>query len=218
CKIAGKSCVLLLTPVPECSVRKGELLYPGRGLMEGWFDACTGYFNTQDRSNSWDFTAPYLVSNASFFVAEGNPTGFNPDLDDYSSFTLVYQITAITNNHCLNRLHKKFNRLIVTEGEEEAILMVLNGTADAWFTKEDNIPRLQRLPQRFHCENVGTSIMTRKGGELPSWWNVAFAEFYSTGGYSNFCKEQGQMYNVNFPCLEGPEKSAELKEGTIEGF
>lgn len=218
CKIAGKSCVLLLTPVPECSVRKGDLLYPGRGLMEEWFDACTGYFNTQDRSNSWDFTSPYLVSNASFFVVEGNPTGFDPDLEDYSSFTIVYQITAITNNHCLNRLHKKFKRLIVTETEEEAIQMVLNRTADAWFTKEVDISQLEQLPQRFHCENVGTSIMTRKGGELPSWWNVAFEEFYSTGGYRTFCQEQGQMYNVNFPCVEGPEHPTQPRLTTLEGF
>ncbi|BFY99487.1 hypothetical protein BsWGS_02527 [Bradybaena similaris] len=218
CKIAGKSCVLLLQPVPECSVRKGELLYPGRGLMEGWFDACTGYFNTVDRSNSWDFTSPYLVSNASFYVSEGNPTGFNPDSDDYSAFTIVYQATAITTNHCLNRLHKKFNKIIVVELEEDAILMVLNRTADTWFTKEVGISRLQQLPQRFHCENVGTSIMTRKGGELPSWWNAAFDEFYSTGGFQNFCQEQRQMYNFNFPCVEGPDKRAVPRVSVLQGF
>lgn len=56
--------------------------------MSGWFDACTGYFNTMDRSNSWDFTAPYLVSNASFYVAPGNPKKFNASMDDYSKFIL----------------------------------------------------------------------------------------------------------------------------------
>lgn len=56
--------------------------------MENWFDACTGYFDTFDRDNSWDFTLPYLVSYASFYVARGNPSGFNPDAKDYSLFTI----------------------------------------------------------------------------------------------------------------------------------
>ena len=56
--------------------------------MEGWFDACTGYFDTFDRENSWDFTSPYLISNASFYVKPGNPTNFDPTLDDYSDFVI----------------------------------------------------------------------------------------------------------------------------------
>uniref|UniRef100_A0A0B6ZXS1 Solute-binding protein family 3/N-terminal domain-containing protein n=1 Tax=Arion vulgaris TaxID=1028688 RepID=A0A0B6ZXS1_9EUPU len=204
CERAGKKCALLLAQVPECTVRIGELLYPGRGLMEGWFDACTGYFNTQDRENSWDFTSPYLVSNASFYVRKGNPSKFDPDSADYSSFIIVYQATSITNKHCLNRLYKKFNQIIVVEDKESAIALIKNKTADTWFTKEVDVSQLEQLPQRFHCENVGTSIMTRKGSDLPSWWNVAFEEFFSTGEYTSFCEEKGRQYNYNFPCVEGP--------------
>ncbi|CAL1532196.1 unnamed protein product [Lymnaea stagnalis] len=219
CQKAGKACTLLLAEVSECTVRKGELLYPGRGLMEGWFDACTGYFDTFDRENSWDFSSPYLVSYGSFFVAAGNPSGFNPDAADYSLYTIVYTETAITNAHCLNRLHKRYSRLLVVPDRPDAIAMLLNGTADAWFTKDDGAQGIERLPQELHCENVGTSIMTRKGGELPVWWNKAFGDFYSSGEYNAFCLEKGKQYNNTFPCLPPPKslvgngKSHQLKEG-----
>ncbi|KAH9499914.1 hypothetical protein Btru_076906 [Bulinus truncatus] len=204
CEKARKRCTLMLAEVDECTVRRGELLYPGRGLMEGWFDACTGYFDTYDRDNSWDFTLPYLVSSASFYVAKGNPSNFNPDLDDYSAFTIVYTETAITNSHCLNRLHKKYGKLIVVPDRSDAINMLLNRTADAWFTKDDGAPAIARLPQEFHCENVGTSIMTKKGGGLPVWWNKVFTEFYTSGEYNAFCREKGIEFKTTFPCLPEP--------------
>ncbi|XP_059163579.1 uncharacterized protein LOC131946687 isoform X2 [Physella acuta] len=216
CAKAGKSCSLLLAGVPECSVRKGEILYPGRGLMENWFDACTGYFDTLDRDNSWDFTLPYLVSYASFYVAKGNPSGFNPDASDYSLYTIVYTETSISNDHCLNRLHKKYKKLVVVPDRPDAIAMLLNGSADAWFTKDDGSPDIELLPQHFHCENVGTSIMTKKGGELPMWWNPAFEEFYNSGEYNDFCLERGKHYKNDFPCLPPPSEKKLHK--SQEGF
>jgi hypothetical protein len=201
CERAGKRCTLMQAQVPECGVRKGELLYPGRGLMEGWFDGCTGYFNTADRRNSWDFTSPYLVSSGTFKVAPGNPKKFDPKSDDYSDFVIVYMATAITNDHCLNRLHKKFGKLIVVEDEIEAQAMVLNGTADTWFTKFFGPIKLESLPEKFHCENVGTSIMVKKGSDIPGWWKPAFKEFYESGAFTRFCLEQGKRYDNKFPCL-----------------
>ncbi|KAK3800063.1 hypothetical protein RRG08_015031 [Elysia crispata] len=201
CSRADKRCHLMLAQVSECTTRDGELLYPGRGLMEGWFDACTGYFETLERDNSWDFTAPYLLSNASFYVKPGNPSKFDPALDDYSNFVLVRADTSITNDHCLNRLHKKFNKLLDVPTQYEAIAAVLNGTADAWFTKRQGETQLEELTPRFHCENVGTSIMTKKGSPLPAWWDTAFEEFYSTGEFNQFCLDKGLEYNYDFPCV-----------------
>lgn len=206
CSRANKQCHLMLAQVSECTTRDEELLYPGRGLMEGWFDACTGYFETMDRDNSWDFTAPYLISNASFYVKPGNPTNFDPTQDDYSKFVLVHADTAITNDHCLNRLHKKFKKLLDVPTRVEAIEAVLNGTADAWFTKRKGETQLEELAPRFHCENVGTSIMTKKGSQLPQWWDEAFQEFYSTGDFNQFCLEKGLQYNFDFPCVPSPMK------------
>ncbi|GFN77307.1 hypothetical protein PoB_000381300 [Plakobranchus ocellatus] len=199
CAIADKRCVLMLAQVAECTTRDGELLFPGRGLMEGWFDGCTGYFETVDRDNSWDFTSPYLVSNASFYVRPGNPSNFDPTLDDYSNFVLVHADTAITNDHCLNRLKKKFNVLLDVPTEYEAIQAVLNGTADAWFTKRKGETQLEELSPRFHCENVGTSIMAKKGSDLPGWWNAAFQQFFSSGQFTKFCQDKGKEYNLFFP-------------------
>ena len=75
--------------VSECTIRpRGEIMSPGRGLSEGWFDGCTGYFNTLDRFNSWDFTSPYLASAATFRVKKGNPSGFDPSSFSLKDFTI----------------------------------------------------------------------------------------------------------------------------------
>ena len=58
------------------------------GLMAGWFDACTSYANSPDRRGAFDFTVPYLGTGAHFAVKSGNPSGFSPDMEDLSGFTL----------------------------------------------------------------------------------------------------------------------------------
>jgi len=213
CKRADKKCHLLTAQVKECTTGMGDLTYPGRGMNEGWFDGCTGYFNTYERSNSYDFTTPYLVSTSSFKVAPGNPTKFDPSADDYSPWTIVHAETAITNAHCLNRLHKKFGKIIIAKDVLEAQDMVLAGKADAWFTKYREPIKLEGLPEQFHCGYVGTSIMVKKGSEVPSWWNPAFTEFYQSGGFNQFCMDQEKKHpGVKFPCLPPPKSRPE------EGF
>ena len=56
--------------------------------MDGWVDACTGYADTIDREGAFDFSSPYLPGGgAHFFVAPGNPSGFDPSLEDFTNFT-----------------------------------------------------------------------------------------------------------------------------------
>ena len=55
--------------------------------MAGWFDACPGYAISVDRQATFDFTLPFVTSTGRFAVLPGNPSGFNPDTDDYSGFT-----------------------------------------------------------------------------------------------------------------------------------
>ena len=45
-----------------------------------------------------------------------------------TSIVTVHADTAITNDHCLNRLHKKFDKLLDVPTQYEAIDAVLNGT------------------------------------------------------------------------------------------
>ena len=56
--------------------------------MSEWFDACPGYVISPDRLGAFDFTKPYLMTDASFTVKKGNPDKFNPDSDDFSKFTI----------------------------------------------------------------------------------------------------------------------------------
>ncbi|GFO19551.1 hypothetical protein PoB_004605600, partial [Plakobranchus ocellatus] len=205
CRIAKKKCVLMLAKVAECTARDGEIFYPGPGLQQGNFDACTGYFNTYERQNSFDFTDPYLVSDASFYVLPGNPKKFDPSKGDYSKFVLVRADTSITNDHCLNRLGKKFGKLITVKDMRAAIKTIKEGEADAWFTKRKGVTELEELKERFHCENVGTSVMTRKGSDLPTWWNRAFRIFYASGDFNRFCERKGREFDFDFPCVPPPK-------------
>ena len=85
--------------------------------------------------------------------------------------------------------------------------------ADAWFTKRQGETQLEELTPRFHCENVGTSIMTKKGSPLPAWWDTAFEEFYSTGEFNQFCLDKGLEYNCkSFEKLELHNISLTLKQ------
>ena len=68
------------------SIVKVRILYSG--LWGQWVDGCPSYAITTDRKTEFDFTLPYLATAASFTVAPGNPSGFDPNLEDYSAFNL----------------------------------------------------------------------------------------------------------------------------------
>lgn len=220
CERAGKYCTLMLSKAEECTRRKHDVFYAGRGLLESWFDGCTGYYNTPERVNSYDFTASYLTNYASFSVAPGNPSKFDPTLEDYSAFTIVYKESSETNQHCLNRLKKKYTQVVVVQNQAEAVEAVLSGKADAFFAtriaSEAAVEQLEELPHRLHCDKVGTGIMVRKGSKIPTWWDPAFEQFYLTGDYNRWCDKKKKEYKFDFPCLPKPETpKLEVQE---EGF
>ncbi|XP_005103882.1 uncharacterized protein LOC101861674 [Aplysia californica] len=209
CSVVQKKCKIVLAEFTECTITERNINYAGRGLMSGWFDGCPGYVLSLDRQGAFDFTEPYLATDASFTVSPGNPSGFDPDLDDYSKFTLTHLTGAVTNAQCLNRLHKKFGKIIVAADLPDAKELLLNRTADVLFSARRSISGLEVLPQRVHCEMGGTGVMLKKGSELAQWWNPAFQTLVLSGGYAQFCAESETKYNATFRCLSG------LKAGHI---
>ncbi|KAK7508257.1 hypothetical protein BaRGS_00000496 [Batillaria attramentaria] len=198
CAEAGKNCSMVLAEFTECSFTNREINYPGRGLMAGWFDACPGYAITVDRQSGFDFTDPYLVTVATFTVAPGNPSGFDPTASDYSDFTLAHLTGAPTNAACLRRLKKTFGKILIARDLPDAKQLLLNGTAQAVFSPRTNIPGLDVLPARFHCDEGGAGVMVKKGSDLPSWWNPAFKTILSSGRYQNLCYQASQKYLCKF--------------------
>jgi len=222
CKIAGKRCHLGLAEAHECTMRKGEMFYAGRGLLEAWFDGCTGYYDINERRVSWDFTAAYLTNYGAFNVAPGNPSGFDPKAEDYGNWTIAYKEAGETNDHCLNRLHKKYKNLLVVRGNREGENAVISGKADAYFGTRISSGKvsdqLVELPEKLHCDKVGTGIILRKGSTIPSWFDPAFDKLYMSGEYNRFCDEQTKYYGFDFPCLPRPETLKSSAKTAEEGF
>lgn len=201
CQIAGKQCRMVLAEFTECTFTYRNMVFPGRGLMAGWFDACPGYAITVDRVATFDFTDPYVPSDASFTVVPGNPKRFHPDSDDYSAFTLSHLTGAFTNSACLTRLHKAFGTIIVAQDLPEAKALLVNGTTDVLFSPRDHIDGLEVLPARLHCDLRGGGIMVKKGSPLPLWWNPAFRDFSASGQFQQLCQEDSKRFNYTIRCL-----------------
>ncbi|XP_046576022.1 uncharacterized protein LOC124284026 [Haliotis rubra] len=204
CAVAGRKCSMVLAEFTECTFTNRNINYPGRGLMAGWFDACPGYAITIDRESGFDFTSAYLSTVSTFTVAPQNPEGFDPQADDYSNFTLTHLTGAPTNAQCLNRLKKKFDRIIIAANLPDAKGLLLNNTAQALFSPRTNITGLDTLPNIFSCDEGGAGVMVKKGSELPSWWNPAFQSLYLSGGYTSLCSNAQTKYNYKVRCLPPP--------------
>jgi hypothetical protein len=211
---------MVTSEVSECIVREGVMQFPGRGLLEGWMDVCTGYYNNPERRNSWDFTDAYLTNYALFQVQKGNPKGFSSNMTDFSKFTIAYSAHSESNDHCMNRLHKKFGKVYVAKSRGKAAYAVIKGKADVLFaTALATSDKLETIPGHFHCDKVGTAMMLRKGSEIPSWWNPAFQEYWSTGEFNKMCDKLTSDYGFNFPCIPRPfKKDSTEVESPLEGF
>ncbi|GFN73495.1 ABC transporter arginine-binding protein, partial [Plakobranchus ocellatus] len=100
CKAAKKQCKMVLSEFTECIYTHRDINYPGRGLMAEWFDGCPGFVTAVDREDTFDFTDPYFDTYASYTVAPGNPSSFDPTSSDFSQFKiskLHYELPAQEN-------------------------------------------------------------------------------------------------------------------------
>ncbi|KAK7112447.1 uncharacterized protein [Littorina saxatilis] len=201
CEVAGKDCKMVLSEFTECTFTSRNINYPGRGLMAGWFDACPGYAISVDRLSAFDFTLPFVQNDATFAVAPGNPSGFDPSAEDFSSFVLTHLTGAYTNAACLRRLHKTFGDIIIARDLPEAKALLLNGTAQAIFSPRSAIPDLEVLPDHVICSEGGAGMMVKKGSPLPDWWNPAFRSYFRSGRFHSLCRRDGRKYNRTINCV-----------------
>ncbi|XP_050403984.2 uncharacterized protein LOC126819789 [Patella vulgata] len=203
CTEARKKCSMTLAQFTECTFTDRNINYPGRGLMAEWFDACPGYGVTVDRRNGFDFTLPFLNTDASFSVLPGNPSGFNASAADFSNFTITHLTGAGTNANCLNRIGRKFGNITIAANLPDARKLLETRQADVLFSPRNNITGLETLPERVHCDVSGTAVMVKKGSSLPRWWNPAFLRWVRRGGYDRFCKQAKDKYQYDFDCMTG---------------
>ncbi|XP_062619333.1 uncharacterized protein LOC134280898 isoform X1 [Saccostrea cucullata] len=218
CSIANQKCATTLAPTEACVQTIRGRFYPGEGLMERWFDACTGYVSSVDRVNALQFTNAIRTTTSTFTVLKGNPKKFDPEA--LQNAVIVHLNGAFTNEQCTIRIGLgKPKQVIVASGIVEAKELLLNQTADALFSPRTNFNDLEVLPGRYRCDISGVGMMVRKDSDLPAWWNTAFEEYYLSGAYNNACDQINQKYG-GFPvrnCLPRPPAGKHLVGSTGSG-
>ncbi|XP_048763923.1 uncharacterized protein LOC125671961 isoform X2 [Ostrea edulis] len=205
CKVANQKCATTVVPIEACVRTVRDRFYPGEGLMERWFDACTGYVSSVDRVNALQFTEPIRTTTSTFTVLKGNPKNFNPQ--NLQNAVIVHLNGAFTNEQCTIRIGLgRPKQVLVASGIAEAKQLLTNRTADALFSPRTRFDDLEVLPGRYKCDINGVGMMVKKDSDLPSWWNPAFKQYYLSGKYNDACDQINQKYG-GFPvrnCLPRP--------------
>ncbi|XP_066301988.1 uncharacterized protein [Branchiostoma lanceolatum] len=103
CEAAGLNCRTVWDSYPNCwDSQAGQHGRGGQGLMNGWYDACTGWSRTHLRDGTFSFSKAFLPTHtASFYVRTGNPGNFN--VDDVSGKKIVFLDGWVSDEKCLAR-------------------------------------------------------------------------------------------------------------------
>jgi len=199
CKIADKSCGFVKSTSTDCATNDGEHFKPGKGLMDGVFDACPGRAITEERLEYVSFTLPYYKTDAHFFVKPGNPLQF--DEGDVTGRTITILSGTYTNDACLQKYGLTGAQYLLATGRDEAISFMLDEKADAFFAPRTKVDGLERLPGEYNCALGGTAVMVRQDNSLPDWWNPAFLKLVKSGQYQKICDEAPQRHGGPVDCL-----------------
>jgi ABC-type amino acid transport substrate-binding protein len=210
----------------------------GAKVDDGTIDACMTYTHTQGIRNKYaDFSYGILkVNKAAGLISKlvnGKPlvTG----LDDLKGKTVVdvggWAPTAdglgFVTNQCNGKKYSSDYTLLVGDGNDAALTLLLNGTADAMFVYADqaynykckagvkatyNCTMWEGLGKTFAYVQTGqfgyvvngtTLALSRKGSGVPAMVNPCLAKFMATKEYYDVCKKykfEGSCYpNKFFP-------------------
>eukprot|EP00057_Strongylocentrotus_purpuratus_P022840 XP_011677314.1 PREDICTED: uncharacterized protein LOC100892258 [Strongylocentrotus purpuratus] len=203
CKIANKNCELVYDDFARCWMSvAGERAKGGEGLLGGWYDACTGWGITYDRSRSFSFTKPYSkLAGVGIYVSN---TTTNFDWTNLRGRTIGFMNGFSSDEHCLARyaddliqgskLSASAGQIVYYTSLEELVAAVIDGNVDAAFCyAEPQLGQLKLLtassfPNR--CALGGFGMMARKDNPtFVTWWNDAFDKLVNTAEYRMICRD-----------------------------
>ncbi|XP_013389304.1 uncharacterized protein LOC106158019 [Lingula anatina] len=199
CQEAGIDCRIVTEPYTNCMFsEKGQPERGGIGLMEGWYDACTGWLASRQRKQVFAFSKPFLKPFEVYFYAF---PGFNPF--NITGKKIGLASGWFTNEACIAGLDQVAGRKVPPSNVfhaqtlDELLAMIQNGTVDAGFgagyalnTKISGT-NIQRFPSDpIFCKNAaGGGMMTRKDNDFNSKWNEGFEKLVSSGRFKRLCDE-----------------------------
>lgn len=200
CAAGNMDCYPIVVPYSQCWHSKpAEHPYGGRGLMDGWFDACTGWIQTVERMHVFNFGMPYLTSLTSYLY---KLKGTTFDVTDLSNHKIGFIAGWYSDEKCLARGESSTRRnyvlskdqIIYKDSTEQMLPLVEDGTVDAVFA---DITALEKFFDRFEevkgsgiqCAISGNTMMARKGTTFLDDWNRGFRKLRSSGGFQKLCDQ-----------------------------
>jgi len=199
CAVANKNCRLMWDVYENCYFqRPNQRPRPGVGLVSKWYDACTGWFATYERSASVSFTRPFRQPlNAVFFVKRGNPRNF--DSSNLTGKKIAFLDGHASNIFCIQRAKITGADLpadsIVHYSTRDEVITGVNGEeVDAVFANDQIFNLRTDLDVAAGapvttCMQDGAGMMVRKDSRVPDWWNPAFDQLKQTSTYRNICSQ-----------------------------
>ncbi|XP_072027428.1 uncharacterized protein, partial [Amphiura filiformis] len=194
CTIANKNCRLVWDIYRNCwTSQAGERARGGLGMMSGWYDACTGWFNTYDRALTVDFTTAFRKPLMGvFYVKNGNPDGFQ--WTDLTGKQIGILDGWAQDEHCLARksdiitgVPLETSQIVHYVTIEAGVAAVNNGDVAALFANTNQDSRgLQVVSDELSCTKDGGCMMFRKDARIAAWWNPAFERLKETT-YRDIC-------------------------------
>ncbi|CAH1238216.1 Hypp5545 [Branchiostoma lanceolatum] len=209
CEAAGLNCRTVWDSYPNCwDSQAGQHGRGGQGLMNGWYDACTGWSRTRLRDGTFSFSKAFLPTHtASFYVRTGNPGNFN--VDDVSGKKIVFLDGWVDDEKCLARQKSitgsvlPADKIVHVTDTDKFVEQINTGLADAGWAANTLIAQgyfndtvLQLLPPTTpqNCMLDGSAMMTRKDNNFITYWNQGFDKLVESGRFTRLCSEAARRY------------------------
>lgn len=197
CKAAGIECKTVWDKWSNCwDSSAGEHSVGGQGLMDGWYDGCSGWAISVNRIQVFSFGIPYLIPETDhFFVKKG--ADFNPKnvtgkkigiLDGWITDEKCLARQDITGSEVPVNLITHYNQVVdaaaaLLSGEVD-VLLGDKQTFRQWLDSDEMEPKGE-----FDCVLGGGTIMTRKDSDLVSLWNEGFQKLQNSGTFTRLCEK-----------------------------
>ncbi|XP_066301533.1 uncharacterized protein [Branchiostoma lanceolatum] len=209
CEAAGLNCRTVWDSYPNCwDSKAGKHGSGGQGLMNGWYDACTGYTRTRLRDGTFSFSKAFLPTHrASFYVRRGNPGNFN--VDDVSGKKIVFLDGWVNDEKCLARQKSitgsvlSADKIVHVTTTDEFLQQIITQQVDAGWSGNSLIAQgyfndtaVQLLPPRSppQCMLSGSAMMTRKDNNFATYWNQGFDKLVESGRFTRLCSEASRRH------------------------
>eukprot|EP00058_Branchiostoma_floridae_P009589 XP_002595077.1 hypothetical protein BRAFLDRAFT_90187 [Branchiostoma floridae] len=209
---AGKvrlNCRTVWDSYPNCwDSQAGQHGRGGQGLMNGWYDACTGWSRTRLRDGTFSFSKAFLPTHTSaFYVRRGNPGNF--DVDDISGKKIVFLDGWVDDEKCLARQRSitgsvlPVDKIVHVADTDKFMEQISTGQVDAGWAANTLISQgyyngtiLQLLAPTSpeQCMLDGSAMMSRKDNNFTIYWNQGFDKLVESGRFTRLCSEAAQRY------------------------